>query len=421
MISLAVLFPHWIAPVVLFVGGLAACSEEPTVVRVTLTADPSIAERAALLDVVIEGPDGEPDRRAIDPRVEGAFPYEVVVVPRGGDASRDFTLTVNLEDAGGGSLGVQRLTAGFERGRTRYAELRFSESCLGVVCGPAERCDEGSCRPACGEPAPAPGSASDCAPDGGVPDSGPPDLGTPDAGPASCSLDDAVVVERFPDDDLGRPCPDFEAEPQRCSAANHSSLAVVETSVDDPAPFCGPSHALHVIHPDDTRAANAYFALPASDLGGMRVMRTMIRIPTESHDTMVAANRPLSSFVALLAGRRVAAPTASVGVTWLNEGVLRVDGYGPDGARLSSTTAARFPVDDWFCLELAMDLEADTVQLRIDGIEFAPIELEAIGAAFAAESVTYARVGPMAPAASIPLTLEFDDLALGSGPLPCPP
>ena len=427
MLSSDVLFPHWIGTALILIGGLVvACTENPTVVRVVVSAEASIAERAALLEVSVEGPEGARERRSIDPR-EGAFPFEVVVVPEGGDASRDFRVTVTVEDSNGAVLGVQRLAAGFERGQTRHAALHFSEACRGVECAATARCVDGACRSACGQPAREPGPADDCdlgdggAADSGPPDLGPPDLGVPDAGPESCRLEEAAVVERFETDDLGRPCPDFEAEPQKCSSADHSSLSVVDPAGEGPATFCGPSGALHVLHPDDSRASNAYFALPASDLGSKRVLRTRMRIPSASHETMVAVNRPLSSFVALYAGRRVAGPVASIGVTWLDEGVLRVDGYGPGGASFRTTTAARFPVDDWFCLQLDLDLEAGTVQLAIDGVAFAPVDIGPVGDAFRDQSVTYARVGPSAPAVSIPLLIQYDDLALGAVPLPCRP
>lgn len=90
-----------------------------TEVRVRLLADETVAAAARELRVSIRGEDDELMERNVRIDEDGTFPFEVPVVPRGGDSERTFELLAEVLDGAGESLGSQRVLANFADGEQR--------------------------------------------------------------------------------------------------------------------------------------------------------------------------------------------------------------------------------------------------------------------------------------------------------------
>ena len=139
---------------ILLILALSACSETSrTQVTVRVRAEAAVVSNTARLEVHIFGRAGSDtawapvDDIAVNPAF---FPYDVALVPRDDDATRQFRVDVVAVDAGGATVVTDRLSGGYVEGQTLLVELLLEASCRAVAWStPKTRM-----RPSTGLPAP---------------------------------------------------------------------------------------------------------------------------------------------------------------------------------------------------------------------------------------------------------------------------
>jgi hypothetical protein len=211
------------------------CPGDPdpvTEVVVRIDAQPCTRVRARWVQVRVidhEGALALDTEEELAPLGRVAFPFEVPVVPRGGDSSRRFWVEAVILDEDRATLSTVRVGGHYLSDQIAEIPACFTDGCAGVDCGPCtpvtedggaiaacETCESGAgtraCVPAAGDPVPYEGTASPCPTiastcgDAGVPDGGGVDAGGVDAGPARDAGSDAGPI------DAGDPC----ARPEDC-------------------------------------------------------------------------------------------------------------------------------------------------------------------------------------------------------------
>lgn len=136
------------------VSGSCSLNEPATEVMLVVEAETQAQMRGIELQVDIEGrnadeqPEGMPITRAFHPKEPGAatWPIELAITPRGGDASRSYSVTVTLFDSSG-PIAVQRARSGFVAKKTLALHMVLTDDCLkpSLACSENEACLLGSC------------------------------------------------------------------------------------------------------------------------------------------------------------------------------------------------------------------------------------------------------------------------------------
>lgn len=139
-------------------SALCACTPEAkqaTEVLLEVDAEPGVRARLAKLTIDIRGGaagdayadyTGEPSSKLDAP----TLPLQIALVPRGGDASRRYQVTVEARDADGGFVAAARVASGYVPGSIRFARLVLEDTCIGVEqCSGSNEapltCRAGSC------------------------------------------------------------------------------------------------------------------------------------------------------------------------------------------------------------------------------------------------------------------------------------
>ncbi|MBI5514171.1 MAG: FG-GAP repeat protein [Deltaproteobacteria bacterium] len=209
-----------VAPVML---ALAGCTAPATQLLVVVDTDYAVRGEVTTIRVTVEGVgvrDVQPyelaERGAAPTRVYFSLPLSFAVVPKGGDASRQVTVTAEALDAAGGVRVSTFARTGFRDGEARVLELFLAQRCVMARCAPGQTCSREGCtagtRPVETLPRLPPGGAPalrDGAADG-TPDA--PDRSAPDAAldsaldsaldrPGDVALDSPrdLALERSPD------------------------------------------------------------------------------------------------------------------------------------------------------------------------------------------------------------------------------
>ena len=143
--------------VLLLIVLLAACSKdegELTQVMVVIDAEAQVQKRARDVDFEVrsgEGTDVEDWevrlRQSITPGDDIAWPLEVALVPRAGDADRVYLVIATARDAKGEAIAEVRAISGYQKGKTVSLLLLFEDSCLdkSQTCNPEQTCRAGGC------------------------------------------------------------------------------------------------------------------------------------------------------------------------------------------------------------------------------------------------------------------------------------
>jgi hypothetical protein len=137
---------------------LLACTSEAkqaTEVLLEIDAEPGVRARLAKLTIDIRGGaaddayadyTGEPSSKLDAP----TLPLQVALVPRGGEASRRYQVTVEALAADGSFIAQARVRSGYVAGSIRFARLVLEDACIGVdQCSGSDAapltCRAGSC------------------------------------------------------------------------------------------------------------------------------------------------------------------------------------------------------------------------------------------------------------------------------------
>ncbi|MEM9190965.1 MAG: hypothetical protein AAGF12_17400 [Myxococcota bacterium] len=175
-------------------GLLSGCGTGDTQVIVVFDVDESLQAALGELRVEIFDPDGiTVGNTTFDLTDPSELPvFGLRLVPRGGDASRRFSLRAELTAANGDSLGTQRVAGRYTEGEVREVWVVFDAGCASLACPSGFRCQNDQCVEECVDPTPP----------GGVTRSRPFACGTPCTAPscqgdviASCEAG-ALTVER---------------------------------------------------------------------------------------------------------------------------------------------------------------------------------------------------------------------------------
>ncbi len=125
---------------------------------VYVTADAALSERVSRVRVSVDGA-GDEEEVILEPgrSIEAEQdPMRVPLVPKGGDASRPFEITVELfEEAGPNeltSLGQQTAVGGYVDKELREVWLAFDDTCEHALCAEGYRCQDGMCVENCVDP-----------------------------------------------------------------------------------------------------------------------------------------------------------------------------------------------------------------------------------------------------------------------------
>jgi len=178
------------------------CSETPrTEVMVVIDAQCGVRARASELRVRITG-EGTDETFTYGVAADGTgWPRRVAVVPKGGDAARDFQVQAEALDTTG-PFATARGAAGFASERTLMLRLVLEDTCIGVTCSaPTSHCSAGSCAAAEMRTSPLEDVVPACS--GPVPDAGMDaglDAGPVDAGPVDGRMGDTGMRDGGPTD-----------------------------------------------------------------------------------------------------------------------------------------------------------------------------------------------------------------------------
>lgn len=196
------------AVAILFLCGLSGCTTitqvPSTQVMVVIDADQSVRGAAASLDVTVVGPSGTP---LMQPVSGVRFPLRVAVVPEGGDATREFTVTATARSRTGTSLGTVRGRTRFVPSSLRELRLVIEGCCAALSCSTEQTCEDCACAmlvtsapeslptfvPGDAQVEPSDGSIE--APDAGAPDASAIDASAIDTGSVDASAIDASVPD----------------------------------------------------------------------------------------------------------------------------------------------------------------------------------------------------------------------------------
>lgn len=373
---------------------LCVSCADVTEVRVRLLADDTIAAAARELRVSVRGEDDDTAERVVRVGEDGSFPFEIPVVPRGGDSSRSFELFAELVDERGESLGTQRVLANFAEGEQRIIERTFSESCGTVRCAAGRTCTEGACVSACvlAEGADVPSGCS-----------------------GNICEERGLVAENFEDTDSWPACPDFDTEDVgTCMASRDEHVfEVVDARTQSAllsAPPCG-SRILRLVAGDVT--SGAYLALPTTR--GARWMRAMVYTPAANLEILEAAVNS-QALMRWSNGTNVNSPDQIVDLRWGPESTSSRWRTQEPLMQGVSGSLPQIPSDEWTCIEFFVDPDARQAQVGFNGVLTAPNESEI--ADLFDEDVVYAAVGLFM--GTIPTTLYVDDIVVSNERIPCP-
>ena len=182
---------------ILFLFGVSACTSitrvPSTQVMVVIDADESVRASAASLDVMVVGPSGTP---LMQPVSGVEFPLRVAVVPEGGDATREFTVSATARSRTGTSLGTVRGRTRFVPSSLRELRLVIEGCCAALSCSTEQTCEDCACTALVtiapdSLPTFVPGDAQ-VGIDGSIEE---PDASAPDAGPIDAAAVDASSVD----------------------------------------------------------------------------------------------------------------------------------------------------------------------------------------------------------------------------------
>lgn len=110
---------------ILIMLGIPACDSDETRTVIVIDAPSSIQPKIAHLRVALRS---DEDTGSEDDYESPDWPVRYYVRPRGGDASREFSLSAEAKDGSDASLGELTVRAGFVEGKTRYATFMW-KSC----------------------------------------------------------------------------------------------------------------------------------------------------------------------------------------------------------------------------------------------------------------------------------------------------
>lgn len=122
-------------------------SSESTGVLVVIDAHESVRAEASSLRVLVEVEEDDKKVVRLDERKRAVtFPQQVALVPKGGDATRTFTVTATALDASGGFLSQARIISGFVQNRLLSTVLWIEgNGCLRKECDDTDTCQVGRC------------------------------------------------------------------------------------------------------------------------------------------------------------------------------------------------------------------------------------------------------------------------------------
>jgi hypothetical protein len=128
----------------LLTSACLACESAPTPTETIVVVDAERSVRALVtnLHARVQGDDGIVRFEA---EFEPHWPVRLAVIPLGGDAKREFELTLGAQREDGTTLVETRVHTGFVADAKRYHRVLLSEDCLGLACGPNSTCRKGSC------------------------------------------------------------------------------------------------------------------------------------------------------------------------------------------------------------------------------------------------------------------------------------
>lgn len=127
-----------------------ACGEEAprTQVMVTIGAEDGLRETIDQVEIAIYGTDGVTSVDLVEVRrirPTAGWPLKVGLVPRDGDASRQFGIVAIALDASGAQLAQQSVLSGYVARSTRWVHIQLHNACFGVGCSEGETCCQGGC------------------------------------------------------------------------------------------------------------------------------------------------------------------------------------------------------------------------------------------------------------------------------------
>jgi hypothetical protein len=152
-----------------FLGLAPGCSSQGTQLLVVVDTDYAVRSEVTTVRVTVEGA-GVRDTRSFELAERGgppsarylALPLSFAVVPKGGDASRQVTVTAEALDERGTTRVSTFARTGFVEGQARVLELFLAQRCVMADCGPGQTCSRDGCisatRPADSLPALPPGA-----------------------------------------------------------------------------------------------------------------------------------------------------------------------------------------------------------------------------------------------------------------------
>lgn len=145
---------RWLSFVGLSAGlWLASCASPRPASQVLVFVDAQPLVRGTAAHVVIEVSGGHPGETftmsgpPLEHRPPLAWPFDVTIVPAGGDVSRIFEIQATAYDSGEHLVSQTRLRAGFVRGESRRTTLVLEDACFGVSCDEGLVCSSGRCVP----------------------------------------------------------------------------------------------------------------------------------------------------------------------------------------------------------------------------------------------------------------------------------
>jgi hypothetical protein len=241
-----------IAHLLLLVIAVAGCSRESvpsTQVIVSIDAEPNVRARTANLQIQVRGlPAVAANAWDSDQKLDAdldqlLLPYSLALVPKNGDASREYEVLVTARTAAGGPgnparyVSVSRTLGGYRANRRLLLEVMLTDVCIGkIACPPDQTCkpsedpiaSEGwMCAPASVDPATLPEFSASMVPDASV--SKPEDAGMEWTPPIPDAGEDAAVDPECPNGQ----CLCAESHTIECGADNGICAKGTQTCVNN--------------------------------------------------------------------------------------------------------------------------------------------------------------------------------------------
>jgi hypothetical protein len=193
------------------VTAVAACSPEvpATQVIVSIDAEPNVRARTASLQIQVRGlPAVTADAWDSDQKLDAdldqlLLPYSLALVPKNGDATREYEVLVTARTAKGQPAGLERFVSvsrtlsGYRANKRLLLEVMLTDDCIGTIaCEPDQTCKAAECAPASVDPAMLPEFTASMVPEASV--SKPEDAGMQMPPPIPDAGEDAAVDPACP-------------------------------------------------------------------------------------------------------------------------------------------------------------------------------------------------------------------------------